>query len=124
MVESYFCGTLGRRGCHALQANKYFLSRREVVVTADKIGIIVNGATGAIATRQHLESALVAIRDEGGIEVAGTRVVPRLLLVSRNEERLAETARRFGIEEWTTSLDDAIANLDLVRRVDKLDGYC
>jgi len=81
-------------------------------MTTKFIGIIVNGATGGIATRQHLESSLVAIRDEGRLNVAGEYVVPRLLLVGRNEERLAETARRFAVEEWTTSLDDALANPD------------
>jgi len=79
-------------------------------MTAKSIGIIVNGATGGIATRQHLESSLIPVRDEGGFNVAGERVVPRLLLVGREEKRLAETAQRFGIDEWTTNLDDAMSN--------------
>ena len=35
------------------------------------IGIIVNGVTGRMGYRQHLVRSLLAIREQGGLEVAG-----------------------------------------------------
>jgi predicted dehydrogenase len=77
-----------------------------------EIGIIVNGATGRIASVQHLANALVPIRAEGGLEAGADRIVPRLLLVGRNAQRLAEIAQTHGIERWTTNLDEALAKPD------------
>jgi predicted dehydrogenase len=79
-------------------------------MAAKEIGIIINGATGRIGSTQHLAHALVPIRAEGGLPAGGDRIAPRLLLVGRNEERLAATARAHGIAEWTTDLDAALAN--------------
>jgi predicted dehydrogenase len=79
---------------------------------ADSIGIIINGATSGIANRQHLAQALVPIIQEGGVRIGGRRVTPRLLLLGRSEGKLAEVAGRFGITEWTTDLDAALANPD------------
>ncbi len=73
------------------------------------IGIIVNGARGRIASTQHLANALVPLRAEGGLVDGGDRIVPRLLLVGRNAERLAAIARQCGAEAWTTDLDEALA---------------
>ena len=56
------------------------------------IGIIVNGATGRIASTQHLANALVPIIREGGLSVDGQHLLPRLLLVGRNGSRLAAIA--------------------------------
>ncbi len=74
------------------------------------IGIIMNGATGRICSTQHLKSALVAIRDEGGLVVGDERVMPRLLLVGRDEDRLGRVARELGVEEWSTDLDAALSD--------------
>jgi len=74
------------------------------------IGIIVNGATGRIASTQHLANALVPIRAQGGLTAGPDRIMPRLLLIGRNAERVAEVARTHGIERWTTDLDQALAN--------------
>ena len=73
------------------------------------IGIIVNGATGRIGATQHLANALAPIRAEGGLTVGGDRIVPRLLLVGRDRERLAGIAQSYGIDDWTTDLDAALA---------------
>ncbi|HEY5378927.1 MAG TPA: Gfo/Idh/MocA family oxidoreductase [Pseudolabrys sp.] len=72
------------------------------------IGIIVNGATGRIGSTQHLANALGPIRAEGGLDVSGERVMPRLLLVARNAAKLADIAKIHGAE-WTTDLDAALA---------------
>lgn len=74
------------------------------------LGIILNGATGRICRTQHIRGALAQIRDEGGLPVGDDRIVPRLLLAGRNEARLANVGAEFGIEEWTTDLDTALAD--------------
>jgi predicted dehydrogenase len=75
-----------------------------------EIGIIVNGATGRICSTQHLKNALVPLRDEGGLAVGDDRLVPRLLLVGRDTERLAEVAKAYDMAAWTTDLDGALAD--------------
>ena len=78
-----------------------------------RIGIIVNGATGRMGYRQHLVRSLLAIRDQGGVEIAdGDRLVPDLLLVGRNEEKLRTIAERHDLKNWTTDVDEALANPD------------
>jgi predicted dehydrogenase len=74
------------------------------------IGIIANGATGRICSTQHLKNALVAIRDEGGVSIGDERVMPRLLLVGRNADRLGRIAGELGVESWTTDLDAALSD--------------
>lgn len=75
------------------------------------IGIIMNGASGRMGYRQHLVRSILAIRDEGGVELAdGTRVQVEPLLVGRNAEKLAELAARHDIEHYTTDLDAALAD--------------
>lgn len=81
-------------------------------MTIRDVGIILNGATGRIGATQHLANALAPIRTEGGLPVGPDRIVPRLLLVGRNAERLAGIARAHDIDEWTTDLDDALAMQD------------
>ena len=76
------------------------------------IGIIVNGATGRIASTQHLTNALVPIRGEGGLPAGPDRIMPRLLLVGRDSGRLADIAQRFAIDDWTTDLNAALARPD------------
>src|SRR5262245_7910830 len=73
------------------------------------IGIIVHGATGRIASTQPLKRALTPIRAEGGLAVGGDRVVPQVILVGRDKERLAAIARENGGAPWTTDLDVALA---------------
>jgi predicted dehydrogenase len=73
------------------------------------IGIILNGATGRICSTQHIANALAPIRDEGGLPAGADRIVPRLMLVGRNAEKLATVAKRHGAE-WATDLDKALAD--------------
>jgi predicted dehydrogenase len=74
------------------------------------IGIIVNGATGRIGSTQHLANALVPIIAEGGLALGGDRLMPRLLLVGRDADRLAAVARAHGIADWSTDLDAALSD--------------
>ena len=76
-----------------------------------EIGIIMNGVSGRMGYRQHLVRSILAIRDQGGIELSdGSRVTVRPLLVGRSEAKLAELAARHGIEDYTTDLDAALAD--------------
>ena len=54
---------------------------------------------------------MMPIRDQGGVELAdGDRLVPDLLLVGRNEEKLRTIAERHDLKNWTTDVDEALAN--------------
>ena len=75
------------------------------------IGIIMNGVTGRMGYRQHLVRSILAIRDQGGVELSdGSRVQVDPILVGRNAGKLREIAQRHGIGRWTTDLDEALAN--------------
>jgi predicted dehydrogenase len=77
------------------------------------IGIVLNGVTGRMGYRQHLVRSLLAIREQGGLELAdGTRLWPEPILVGRREGALREIAERHGLERWTTDLDHALAEPD------------
>lgn len=89
-----------------------FHELESLAVTQTTIGIIINGATSRIATTQHLESALVPIRKEGGIEIGGKQVMPELILTGRDAGRLDKLASALGIERWTTDLDSALGDRD------------
>ncbi|MGE0565645.1 MAG: Gfo/Idh/MocA family protein [Pseudolabrys sp.] len=78
-----------------------------------ELGIIVNGATGRIASTQHLTNALVPIRDQGGLMVGDKRVVLKLLLLGRNAEKLSGIAKTHGIADFTTDFDAALARPDM-----------
>src|SRR4051794_20060011 len=63
--------------------------------------------------RQHLVRSLLAIREQGGLELAdGTRLWPEPILVGRREGALREIAERHGLERWTTDLAAALAEPD------------
>ena len=75
------------------------------------IGIIVNGATGRMGYRQHLVRSLLAIQEQGGVQLSdGTRRQIELILVGRNQVTLDELAARHGIEHTSTDLDAVLAD--------------
>jgi predicted dehydrogenase len=75
------------------------------------IGIVLNGVTGRMGYRQHLVRSLLAIREQGGLELAdGTRLWPEPILVGRREHALREIAERHGLTRWTTDLAEALAD--------------
>lgn len=74
-----------------------------------RIGVIINGATGRMGTTQHMAN-LLAIAGEGGLSLRnGDRLIPELLLVGRDAERLRGLATAHGNQRWTTSLDEALS---------------
>ena len=78
---------------------------------ANTIGIIMNGVSGRMGYRQHLVRSILAIREQGGVLLAdGSRVQLEVILVGRNEAKLAELAATHGLEHYTTDLDAALAD--------------
>jgi len=76
-----------------------------------RIGIIMNGVTGRMGMNQHLIRSVAAIRAEGGLRLqSGDCLMPDLILVGRNKEKLASLACAHGVERWTTDLDAALAD--------------
>jgi predicted dehydrogenase len=74
------------------------------------VGIIFNGATSRIGSTQHLKNALAPIRAEGGLAVGADRVMPRVLLVGRDADRLGALAREHRVEGFSTDLDAALSD--------------
>jgi len=80
-------------------------------MTRKVIHVAVNGVTGRMGYRQHLVRSLLSIREQGGVQLSdGTAVYPEPVLVGRNEERLRGIAERHGLDRWTTSLDEVLAD--------------
>jgi predicted dehydrogenase len=80
-------------------------------MTRKVIHVAVNGVTGRMGYRQHLVRSLLSIREQGGVPLSdGTAVYPEPVLVGRNEERLRGIAERHGLDRWTTSLDEVLAD--------------
>jgi predicted dehydrogenase len=76
-----------------------------------KIGIIMNGVTGRMGTNQHLIRSIVAIRNQGGLALAnGDTLYPDPVLLGRSAARVGALARAHGIERWSTSLEECLAN--------------
>jgi predicted dehydrogenase len=75
------------------------------------IHVALNGVTGRMGYRQHLVRSLLAIREQGGVQLEdGTTVYPEPVLVGRSEERLRAIASRHGLDRWTTNLDEVLAD--------------
>ena len=75
------------------------------------VGIAMNGVTGRMGTNQHLVRSILAIRSQGGVALPdGPPIWPEPLLVGRSEEKLRALADEHGLERFTTSLDEALAD--------------
>jgi predicted dehydrogenase len=80
-------------------------------MTRKVIYVALNGVTGRMGYRQHLVRSLLSIREQGGVRLDdGTLVYPEPILVGRSEDRLRAIAERHGLERWTTSLDEVLAD--------------
>lgn len=76
-----------------------------------KIGIIMNGVTGRMGTNQHLIRSLSTIINEGGIKVNEHDIIlPELVLVGRNENKLKKLSERVNVKKWTTNLEGVLAD--------------
>ncbi|MGA9275651.1 Gfo/Idh/MocA family protein [Ilumatobacter sp.] len=75
------------------------------------IRIIMNGITGRMGYRQHLLRSVLAIREDGGIELPnGDRLQVEPILVGRNAERVGAIAKDLDVADWTVDLDEALAD--------------
>lgn len=71
----------------------------------------MNGVTGRMGHRQHLVRSVLAIREQGGIDLGDGGVLwPEPVLVGRREHALRDLAQRHGLEHWTTDLDGVLAD--------------
>ncbi len=73
--------------------------------------IVMNGVTGRMGYRQHLVRSVLAIRDEGGLELPdGSRLQVEPVIVGRSREKLADIAARHEIAEFHTDLRAALSD--------------
>jgi predicted dehydrogenase len=76
-----------------------------------KIGVIMNGVTGRMGTNQHLIRSLAAIISQGGVKVSDNALImPELVLVGRNENKLKALAERTQVERWTTNMEEVLSD--------------
>jgi predicted dehydrogenase len=75
------------------------------------VRVALNGVTGRMGYRQHLVRSLLSIREQGGVPLDdGTVVYPEPVLVGRSEQKLRAIAERHGLERWSTSLEEVLAD--------------
>ncbi|MFT4744026.1 MAG: putative dehydrogenase [Yoonia sp.] len=80
-------------------------------MTEQRIGIIMHGVTGRMGMNQHLIRSALAIRDQGGLALSdGAMLMPDIIIVGRNANKIEALAKRHGVERWTTDLDAALAD--------------
>jgi predicted dehydrogenase len=80
-------------------------------VTRKTVRIAMNGVTGRMGYRQHLVRSILALREQGGLDLGdGTVLWPEPVLVGRREHALKALADRHGIEHWSTDLDAVLAD--------------
>jgi predicted dehydrogenase len=80
-------------------------------VSQRTIRVIMNGVTGRMGYRQHLVRSVLAIRDDGGVQLpSGDRIAVEPILVGRNAEKLAGLAAQHDVADFTTNLDEALSD--------------
>jgi predicted dehydrogenase len=80
-------------------------------MTQKVIHVAMNGVTGRMGHHQHLVRSLLSIREQGGLRLDdGTILYPEPILVGRSAERLRAMAGQHGLDRWTTSLDEVLAD--------------
>ncbi len=80
-------------------------------MTRKTVRIAMNGVTGRMGYRQHLVRSILALREQGGLDLGnGTVLWPEPVLVGRREHALRELAERHGLEHWTTDVDSVLAD--------------
>ncbi|MFE2539677.1 Gfo/Idh/MocA family protein [Actinacidiphila glaucinigra] len=79
-------------------------------MTRRTVRIAMNGVTGRMGYRQHLVRSILALREEGGLDLGdGTVLWPEPVLVGRREHALRVLADRHGLDPALVSTDlDAV----------------
>jgi predicted dehydrogenase len=79
------------------------------------IHILMNGVTGRMGRNQHLLRSILAIRQQGGLRLnSGEYLLPEPILIGRNESKVRALADEFSLNRWTTNLDAALADPDIL----------
>jgi predicted dehydrogenase len=85
--------------------------REETKTTS--IGIIMNGVTGRMGKNQHLLRSILPLIKQGGLKLSDDEtLMPRPVLVGRNNERLKQLSEESGVSDWTTDLDSVLNSGD------------
>ncbi|MEU8956073.1 Gfo/Idh/MocA family oxidoreductase [Streptomyces sp. NPDC048518] len=80
-------------------------------MTRKTVRIAMNGVTGRMGHRQHLVRSILALREQGGLDLGdGTVLWPEPVLVGRREPALRALAARYGLEYVSTDLDAVLAD--------------
>ncbi|MFG3258126.1 Gfo/Idh/MocA family protein [Streptomyces sp. NPDC048172] len=88
-------------------------------MTRKTVRIAMNGVTGRMGHRQHLVRSILALREQGGLDLGnGDTLWPEPVLVGRRPEALAALAERYGLDPAAVSTD-----LDAVLADDSVDIY-
>ncbi|GAA2089904.1 Gfo/Idh/MocA family oxidoreductase [Streptomyces albiaxialis] len=88
-------------------------------MTRKTVRIAMNGVTGRMGHRQHLVRSILALREQGGLDLGnGDTLWPEPVLVGRRPEALAALAGRYGLDPAAVSTD-----LDAVLADDSVDIY-
>ncbi|MFI5659321.1 Gfo/Idh/MocA family protein [Streptomyces sp. NPDC051684] len=79
-------------------------------MTRKTVRIAMNGVTGRMGYRQHLVRSILALREQGGLDLGdGTVLWPEPVLVGRREHALKEIAEQHGLDPANISTDvDAV----------------
>ncbi|GAB2893422.1 Gfo/Idh/MocA family protein [Streptomyces mayteni] len=89
------------------------------MTTRKTVRIAMNGVTGRMGYRQHLVRSILAIREQGGLDLGdGTALWPEPVLVGRREHALRALAERHGLDPAAVTTD-----LDAVLADDSIDIY-
>jgi predicted dehydrogenase len=74
-------------------------------------GIIMNGVTGRMGTNQHLMRSIVEIIKQGGVKLPdGQAIMPEVVLVGRNRDKLKKLSELSGITNFTTDLKEVLSD--------------
>jgi predicted dehydrogenase len=74
-------------------------------------GIIMNGVTGRMGTNQHLMRSIVEIINQGGVRLKdGNTIMPEVVLVGRNRDKLKKLSELSGIVNFTTDLNEVLGD--------------
>jgi predicted dehydrogenase len=74
-------------------------------------GIIMNGVTGRMGTNQHLMRSIVEIIRQGGVILPdGQVVMPEVVLVGRNRDKLKKLSELSGIPQFTTDEQEVMSD--------------
>lgn len=72
-------------------------------------GIIMNGVTGRMGTNQHLMRSITEIIKQGGVRLSDDKVImPEVVLVGRNRDKLKKISDISGINSYTTDLQEVL----------------